>query len=298
MKEIILDNGFFKLGILPDCGGSLSFLKVLKDGVWIDVLRPMERPIAGKADANNASMFVMLPYCGRIKGGTFTYWGITRKVPKNHGNLTDPIHGDAWKSRFEVVRQNPREVVLKLCHGKDGGGYPFSYDAEVSYSQDGHRLMIGLKLKNTSSLPMPCGMGIHPFFVKTKDVELDFKTQTVWSNWSDPIHDQPYVTPEAWNFSGGRPLKNGVFDTCFGGFDSPAKVVYPEWGVCVEMASGNSFKHVVLYAPKGKDFFCLEPTTNASNAFNLAASGMIGTGILSIGPGQEISEKITLDIQG
>ena len=66
---------------------------------------------------------------------------------------------------------------------------------------------------------MPCGLGVHPFFIKDKDVCLNFKSQVVWSNEPDPIFDEPYATPTAWNFNGGKPLNNAVFDTCFGGFE-------------------------------------------------------------------------------
>lgn len=296
MKEVILENKSLKLGILPENGGSVSFLKYLKNDRYVDILRPMTDKTL---DANSAALFLMVPYCSRIRGGSFVYFGITRKVPKNQAGIPDPIHGDAWKSAFDVVEASSSRVVLKMSHNKDKGGFPFSYDLEVTYElTTENTLKIKLDLKNVNALPMPCGMGVHPFFVKTKDIELDFNTQTVWSNWSDPIYDKPYVTPEAWRFSGGRPLKNAVFDTCFGGFDGTAKINYPDLGVFVTLTAKENFKHVVLYAPKGKSFVCLEPCTNTANAFNLAADGVIGTGIQSIGPAQNMVSEIVFEIKG
>lgn len=295
MSEIVLSNEHLQVGILPQVGGSLSFLKYHKGDSVVDILRPADK---GVTDPNNAAMFLMAPYCGRIRGGSFVYWGITRKVPRNQAGIADPIHGDAWKAVFEVVSCTPDRAELKMSHGRNEGGYPFSYDMTVVYALDGHRLTVRIELKNTMPLPIPCGMGVHPYFNKTKDVELDFKTKMVWSNWSDPIFDKPYVTPDTWQFEGGQPLKNAVFDTCFGGFNGEAKVNYPEKGVFVTISADPAFGHVVLYAPKGKGFFCLEPCTNAQNAFNLAAGGMVGTGIQSIGPNQTVTGDIVFDIQG
>lgn len=297
MNEIILSNDLIKIGILPELGASLSFFKYQQQNNVRDILRPFEIGSKGM-DSNNASLFPMLPFCGRIRGGSFVYFGITRKMQKNQLGIVDPIHGDGWKSIWQATEQSPTKVVLTMSHDKAKGGFPFSYDAEIIYELIENKFMIKMSVTNTSTLPMPCGLGIHPFFTKTKEVELDFATKMVWSNESDPIFDKPYETPSAWQFKGGRPLKNAIFDTCFDGFDGKASILYPDMGISVIMESDPQCKHVVLYAPRGKNFFCIEPTTNASNAFNLAASGVVGTGIQSIGPGQKMSTWISLTING
>jgi aldose 1-epimerase len=185
-----------------------------------------------------------------------------------------------------------------MSHDKSDAGFPFSYTAELTYQISDGNLTVDMSVQNPSPLPMPCGMGVHPFFVREKDVELNFKSQVVWSNESDPIFDEPYTTPTAWSFDGGKPLKNAVFDTCFGGFEEQAQIVYPSKEITVDMTTTDMFHHVVLFAPKNKNFFSLEPCSNASNAFNLAADGVIGTGIRSIGPKQSIDGRVTFKIQG
>ncbi len=290
MQEITLSNGVLRIGILPELGASLSFMKYKEK----DVLRPMDIT-ADDIDSNSAAMFLMIPFCGRIRGGSFVYWGITRKMKKNQAGIADPIHGDGWKSVWTVVKQSDVSATLRMTHDKETG-FPFSYDAEVTYTLIKNELSVTIQITNNAILPMPCGMGIHPFFVKSKDMKLKFPTKMVWAHESDPIFDRPYPTPDAWQFEGGKPLKGTVFDTCFGGFDGNAEIIYPENGYSVHMTADEQFGHVVLYTPKGKNFVCLEPCTNASNAFNLASNGVIGTGIKSIGKDQSISGHITLSI--
>lgn len=291
MQEIILSTAHLQMGILPELGASVSFLKYKGK----DILRPMDTSNTS-LDSNSAGLFLMLPFCGRIRGGNFVYWGITRKMKKNQSGIADPIHGDGWKSVWSVEKQTPSSVTLKMTHDKEEG-FPFSYEAEVVYSLHESGLSIEMTLSNNAPLPMPCGMGIHPFFVKTKDMELTFPSKIVWAHESDPIFDRPYSTPEEWQFKNGKPIKNAVFDTCFGGFDGTAKITYPEQKYAIEMVADEQFSHVVLYSPKGKGFICLEPCTNASNSFNLAANGVIGTGIKSIGKDQSLTGKIDLKIK-
>ena len=290
MQEITLSNGNLQIGILPEIGASLSFMKYKGR----DILRPTDKTTSD-LDANNTSMFLMLPFCGRIRGGSFVYWGITRKMKKNQAGIADPIHGDGWKSSWKIVKQSDTSATLQMSHDKENG-FPFSYEAEVVYTLTSTGLSVQLKITNTAILPMPCGMGIHPFFVKSKDMELAFPTKMVWAHESDPIFDRPYPTPETWQFEGGKPLKGTVFDTCFGGFDGTATLTYPTEKYSVKMTADEQFGHVVLYTPKGKNFVCLEPCTNASNAFNLASNGVIGTGIKSIGKDQSVIGNITLSI--
>lgn len=291
MQEIILSNNLLQVGILPELGASLSFMKYKGQ----DILRPMDTKNPS-LDSNSAAMFLMLPFCGRIRGGKFVYWGITRKMKKNQAGIADPIHGDGWKSKWSVLKKNDTSATLQMSHDKEEG-FPFSYDAEVTYTLKNNELVIETKLTNASILPMPCGMGIHPFFIKTKDVELKFPSKMIWAHESDPIFDRPYATPEDWQFKDGKPLKNKIFDTCFGGFEGNAKIIYPQAGYTVEIDADEQYGHVVLYSPKGKGFVCLEPCTNASNAFNLAANGVIGTGIKSIGKDQSITGKVSLKIK-
>ncbi|MBR3913265.1 MAG: aldose 1-epimerase [Alphaproteobacteria bacterium] len=297
MEEIILQNDNIKIGVMPELGASLSFFRYTQNNEERDILRPYEDTPKGP-DSNNASMFPMVPFCGRIRGGDFVYFGITRKMQKNQNGIADPIHGDGWKSVWKVENVSATKITLSLAHNKEDGGFPFSYNAEIVYELTGNALNVTMSVYNPGALPMPCGLGIHPFFVKTREVELDFAADTVWSNEADPIFDKPYDTPMTWRFDGGRPLKNAVFDTCFGGFDGRASILYPDLGISVSITADDQFKHVVLYSPRGKDFFCLEPTSNASNAFNLAANGVIGTGMKSIGPSQKMIGKMTIAING
>lgn len=295
-KIITLSNDFLEVGIVPECGASLAFFRT-KGAKLFDVMRPASSTAIQKRDANGMAMFPMLPYTHRIKDGKFTYWGITRLVPPNHSNFKDPIHGDGWKAKWKVEESTPSMLRLSMMHGKEEKGYPFSYTAQIIYTLKDKTLDVAIQLTNTSVLPMPCGMGLHPFFPKTPNVTLTFETKNVWYHENDPI-DRPYHTPEEWSFKQPKELKDATFDTCFGGFDGQAHIQWPKFGMGVTMKADENFGHIVLYTPYHKNFFALEPTTMANNAFNLASEGIVGTGIKSIGPGESIDGVLSFTVEG
>jgi aldose 1-epimerase len=50
----------------------------------------------------------------------------------------------------------------------------------------------------------------------------------------------------------------------------------------------------VVYTPPGEAFFCVEPVSHITDAFNLAAAGRTDTGMLSLLPGESVRATLTL----
>lgn len=294
---IQLENDFLEVGVCPELGASLAYFRT-KGSKLFDVMRASPQTAINKKDPLGMSMFVMLPYTHRIKGGEFTYWGIKRYVPRTSSAFLEPIHGDGWRAQWTVSERSKEKVVLTLKHNKEQDkGYPFSYTAQITYQLQDKSLHMQIELLNDGIMPMPCGFGIHPYFNKTPNVRLQFKNKTVWWHENDPI-DHPYKVPEEWDFSKCKEIRNMTFDTCFGGYEECASIEWPMYGVKLNMKTDENFGHIVLYAPFRKNFFCLEPTTMACNAFNLASNGVVGTGIKSIGGKESITGSIIFEVEG
>ena len=145
---------------------------------------------------------------------------------------------------------------------------------------------------NPSKMPLPCGMGVHPYFQNPNEAELTFNSSHIWHHKNDPIFDHPYATPKEWDFTKNHKISQD-FDTAFGGWDGQADIYYPSKHLQIQIEAKDIFHHLILYHPKGSSFFCLEPVSNTPNAFNLAAYGVIGTGIQSIGNNQNLTKTIT-----
>ena len=285
---ITLSNSFISMGIVPDIGASVSFLRY-KDQ---DILKPAPTNIS---HANESSLFVMLPYCYHIVDEKFTYFGIERHVPKNDPKYPYPIHGDGWLNAWHIENSSENHITLSYQHHKNDRGFPFDYDAQITYRLQDNQLNITIALKNPGRLPMPCGIGLHPCFQNKKSAKLFFKTTHVWYHQNDPIFDRPYETPKEWDFKDGKSI-NEKFDTAFGGWDGQARIQYPN-GIDIKISAPDLFRHLALSTSSEDDnCFCLQPISNTPDAFNLAALGVIDTGIQSIGPGQTLQQTISLEI--
>ena len=166
-KDITLTNRFLTVKIAPYLGGAVTEL-VTASGK--EVLRTMSPTKQKRKDVLGASLFVELPYTQSIHGGQFTYWGVLRKVPANNINSKDPIFGDGWKAIWSVVERSDTELTLAFDHTQKTKGLPFAYKALITYSLQDNALAVKAQVVNLGMLPMPCGLGIHPFFIKSPNV--------------------------------------------------------------------------------------------------------------------------------
>ena len=53
-----------------------------------------------------------------------------------------------------------------------------------------------------------------------------------------------------------------------GGWDGAAELRWPGRGVGLRLKADAAFKHLMVYADPTQSFFCVEPQSNASGAFN------------------------------
>ncbi len=292
-NQVSLTSGAFCAVVSPSTGGSLlAWRKTQTDGETVDLMRPALPEAVAERAADKTAMFPLVPYSNRIRGGYFIYWGIRRTVPKNHPVVPDPLHGEGWQTAWDVVEATDNAATLAFDHnGKSG--FPFAYRAEESFKLQNNQLIVTLKLTNKGGIPMPCGLGVHPFFPKDDDTIVRFKNKTVWAHEAAPAREKPIKAPPEWQFEKGLKISDLELDTCFGGFDGKAEIVWESRKRKISITAYSDFGHVVVWSPAGENFFCVEPVTNANDAFNLAARGVAGTGIKTLAPSESLRETIT-----
>jgi aldose 1-epimerase len=73
-----------------------------------------------------------------------------------------------------------------------------------------------------------------------------------------------------------------------------ARVSYPGYGLDVQLVTTDDFSHIVLYSPRGTDFFCLENQTCSTDAHNLYDRGFREeSGLKFVLPGRFHSGSVT-----
>ncbi len=189
MRTLVLRNAHVHAEILPDFGAALSRLDYVGgvDAVPVPVLRPFvpdEEDTAPRP--NQLACFPLVPWSNRMDGG-FTCDGQTYQIPPNRPDIPYPMHGDGWKLPWEVVMASDTQVVLILDRR---AGTPFSYHAQLSYSLAGRAVHVSLEVINVGPVPLPFGLGLHPWIPRTPGVTLQAPARQVWLATEDsmPTH--------------------------------------------------------------------------------------------------------------
>ena len=97
----------------------------------------------------------------------------------------------------------------------------------------------------------------------------------------DRIFDRPHVAGGEHFYAAG-----------FGGVAS----IQRRDGARILIETGAPLDHLVFHVPPGGAYCCLEPVTHVADAFNLAASGVGGTGLRILQPGETLSATVRIGL--
>jgi galactose mutarotase-like enzyme len=97
---------------------------------------------------------ILFPIVGALHGGQYQWRGQRYQLPR---------HGFARGRRFEVIKNDRHEALLRLtADAQSKQVYPFSFELDVSYRCEGAALVIEATARNTGNEPMPASLGFHP----------------------------------------------------------------------------------------------------------------------------------------
>lgn len=298
MTEIVtIENDRWQIGFVPSSGGSIAFGKVRIDGAWHDLLRPT--PPESLTRASETASYPLVPWSNRIRDGRFRWAGRTYQLRVNFADGT-AIHGTAMEYPWKVVDQTPTSIALEFV-SRDvyGVNFPWTFDARFEYALVGDDFVWTYSVTNTDHETFPAGYGHHPYFLRSVAGSAPVELQINVNQAYDLVDCMPTagpgaVRPEA-DFSERRTLGTAFVDDCLTGRTSPtlATITYPD-AVAVDIVADASLPNVVLYIPEGKEFFALEPVSNANEAFNLEDQGIHGTGMFLVQPGETVASSFTM----
>jgi aldose 1-epimerase len=297
----ILKNDHWQAGILPGTGASIAFGRVRKNGEWIDVLRPTAE--ADYSNSSNCSSFIMLPWCNRIKDGLLRFDGheYHLRTAKDDGTAR---HGDVRGRAWQIDKADESHIRMSI-HSDDHPdmNWPFKFSATAVYALDGDLFNWTLSLTNEDTRLMPTGFGHHPYFVRPvgaqPQVQIACKGYYPLKNFMAESYPMPIKSDI--DFRQMRALDdqelNDLLTRSINQETDPrARIVYPDADINLAMFTEAVFEHILIFAPKGKPFFAVEPMTNASDGFNILARGFPDSGVFVLQPGQEKSGVVKLQL--
>ena len=288
---VTLRAGTLNLDLSPSVGGSISAFEWVDGEARRPILRKCHTPLEKVLDACS---FPLVPYVNRIRGGQFTFRGREVRLAPNMAGDPSPLHGQGWLGAWEVERQDAASAALAFSH--PAGEWPWSYEARQDFLLDERGLAVSLTCRNTSSEPMPCGLGQHPYFPCGAQTRIDTDVMQVWTINE---HVLPVAeVPATGRFDlADRPVCGQDLDHGFGGWGGEARLSDPDWPYQVRLSSPDA-RFFQLYSPSAGGIFVAEPVTHANAALNAPEAQWAELGMRVLEPGEQMKLDMRLEIIG
>jgi aldose 1-epimerase len=249
----------------------------------LDVLRPDAG--SGAASALDSACFPLVPFSNRIRNGAFAFQGQYYQLGKNWDGDAHAINGEGWLRPWDVVAADGSRALLRL---RGTGWWPWAYEClqEITVIERG--IGLALTLRNIDASPVPAGLDLHPDALYTDQTMLRFDATSA----SPPLGQGLLVSQplgsryKIWEPTSGigdraRSLLCGLARDCY---DHPAGDRPAGFG---DLAPGGA-QHCVVYKPADAPYFCVEPVSHLTGAFEAAGPAAAGLEIFAawrnIGP--------------
>jgi aldose 1-epimerase len=286
-----LAQGGLSLDLCPALGGAIANFRLNHPaGGTVDLLRPTSPASLAKSDIEAVACFPLTPFSNRLRGGRFTFQGREITLPLN---TTGPHveHGHGWQRPWQAVAVTPQNAIMRLTHKSDA--WPFDYVMEQRFRLGTDGLEIDLITRNESSMPMPYGFGLHPYFPRTAECRLMAAVSGFWQTDDEVMPVRHTLPPADLDPAKGVPIADRVMDNALTGWQRRAVIDWPERATRLIMTATSPLGVLVVYIPPGENFFCAEPVSNITDAFNLSRERG-DTGMLVVAPGESVEATITL----
>lgn len=292
--------GAMECHLCPERGGSIARLTLDGPDGAVDLLRPASGWALRHGSAADMGCFPLVPFSNRIAGGRFAFDGGTVELPLTMDGCPHAIHGEGWRASWSVEERGAATTRLvhrherrrHEGHGHAGAGWPWRYRAtqDITLHEDG--LSVVLDLLNEDDRPMPAGIGLHPYFPKPPGTRLTARVNGVWLNDPTLLPLARAALPDVWRFPGGVLMDRTVLDNGFTGWDGIATLDWPDLGLRLTVAADGPFGHLVIYAPAGEDYLCVEPVSHMTDAVNRGQEPDAGLRVLQ--PGESLRGTMRL----
>jgi aldose 1-epimerase len=260
---------------------------------------------------------ILFPFPTRIRDGRFRWKGKDYQLPLNDPAGKNAIHGFACRRPWRVVEEGATDeaawVTGEFRGSIDGMDarelWPADYLIRVTYRLSVRHLRIEAVVENPDQVPLPFGLGYHPYFASTEEEPgsaryLQAPARSYWELQENlPTGDRRPVDA-ARDLSRLRPVHELKLDDILTDLID-TELLAPE-GLCLRGVLQNNFKanvlrlfaspsfrELVAFTPPHRKAVCLEPYTCTTDAINLQQRG-VNAGLLVLLPGERLSAVVEL----
>ncbi len=258
---------------------------------------------------------VLFPFPNRIRNGQFHWNGSDYQLP-----LTKPphaIHGFALDAGWSVIDQVSGDDFASITGrfdlvATDGAGnprWPGSGSLTIRYQLGERSIRLEATVSNTSDVPLPFGLGFHPYFRLPFEAGGDLsKTKVIIPAAKQWVLKETIPTGEILDvdnridFRRGKSMAGLQVDDVLTGLlpDQDGQVICRliDEGIGAEFQIrflAEDFRELVVFTPQGTDgVIAVEPYTQTTDAINLQAIG-VDAGLRIVEPGASTAFQVVME---
>jgi aldose 1-epimerase len=252
-----------------------------------DIDELVERPTRG-------GIPILFPFPNRIRDGHFVWNGREYHLPCNDSTQRNAIHGftprTAWRAterdmtaEFQISRDAPASRDL----------WPADGCIRVTIRLTKTALRYEAMVENSDSVPLPFGLGYHPYFATTPNCRIQTPAGARWELVDGLPTGRRLPVEGDYDLREPRPVTGLTLDDVYtelpatapeaDGLVERGRIEYPEWGGVLRVRTSPAFRELVLFTPPHRKAVCLEPYTCPTDAIHLQEREDVGWRVLAPG---------------
>ncbi|HEX2066240.1 MAG TPA: aldose epimerase [Candidatus Thermoplasmatota archaeon] len=269
--EWTLSCGKWRATVSP-LGASLRRLWVEGDDGPRDILWGY----SGTAGKRGGQGDVLLPFPGRIRGGTYSLAGRRHQLDCNDKEGPNAIHGFVRGRLWDGAQDGASAGFATRILPDGQPGYPFTLDVKVRYTLAPGGLACAFTARNTGDAVAPFGAGFHPYVATAGGVDAALlevpAARLVEFDGLLPT-GRVVEVPPGLDFRRPRRVGPARLNHCLTALAADADGLTRVRVGDIEVWMDAAFGHLVLYTgdalgPDARRALAVEPMTCATDAFN------------------------------
>jgi aldose 1-epimerase len=282
-------------------------------GARVDVLASSPAFVEKGEKPTRSGIPILCPYPNRVAGGRYTWDGREYVLPKGKVLYAgeNPIHGFCADRPWRVTRQTASSVTGEFHFSKDDPDrrdlWPADFLIEVRYEVLGPALRCDIRIANPDLVPLPFGLGTHPYFKlplsggsRFGDCLLQVPAARQYELIDGLPTGRTVPADETVDLREGARLEGLKLDDVYTDLTYEphglmTRVVDPAAGLEVVQTCDRSVRDVVAFTPYWAQAACIELYTCVTDAIHLQEEGF-DAGLRVLQPGEEFKSWFELRV--
>ncbi len=295
---IVLEDGQGGVAeVWPALGFNCVRWHAVRDGQGLELLYA-DPALFANGRPTRSGIPVLFPFPNRIRDGHFSWQGRDYELPRNDPAQQNAIHGFACRVPWRVVDRGADgeaawvtgEFRCSLDDPASGPLWPADHQIRLTIRLGRNVLRLEAVVSNPDTVPLPFGLGYHPYFRlpfvgsrAADDCTVEVPAAEFWELRENLPTGTRLGVDASRDLNRPRRVGELALDDVLTALPArPARLdglleraaVHGAEGRPLRLFCGPEFRDLVVFNPPHRQAFCVEPYTCTTDAVHLQARGI------------------------